>query len=192
MLLFRMGDKLFCHKDYALIAQRQIEIILSQTDLELILTDDAVSDTYPHDVSLNLVFTGNALLGKADAMAQKVKQHAAERDIPIYSVNQGYTKCSSVVLEGALITSDASIAKAAQKAELDCLLISHGSVTLKGYDHGFIGGASGIYQKNVFFCGNIETHPDGKRIVNFCHLHGYEVHSLSDKPLFDSGTLMFF
>ena len=115
-----MGDKLFCHKDYSLIAEKQIQTILSQTDLELILTDDAVSDIYPHDVSLNLVFTGNALIGKESAMSQKVKQYAAEQNVTVYSVNQGYTKCSSVVLENGLITSDVGIAKAAQKMKLDC------------------------------------------------------------------------
>ena len=192
MLLFRMDNKLFCHRDYAPIADRQIQTILSKTDLDLILTDDPVSDVYPHDVSLNLVFTRNILLGKTDAMAQKVKRHANSLDIPVFPVKQGYTKCSCVVLENAVITSDTSIAKAASKAELDCLLISQGNVTLKGYDYGFIGGASGVYQKTVFFCGNIKKHPDEERIANFCHLHGYEVHSLSDEPLFDAGTLMFF
>lgn len=192
MLLFRMGNKLFCHKDYATIADRQLHTILTNTSLELILTDDAVSAVYPHDISLNLVFTRNMILGKADAMAQKVKQYAASLDIPILSVKQGYTKCSCVVLGNGLITDDTSIANAAEKAELDCLLISHGGVTLKGYDYGFIGGASGVYENTVFFCGDIKKHPDAKRIESFCRLHGYEVCSLSDQPLFDAGTLLFF
>ena len=192
MLLFRMKNKLFCHKDYAPIADRQIQTILSNTDLELVLTDDPVSDAYPHDVSLNLVFTGNFLMGKSNTVAKKVKEYAKENGISLISVKQGYTKCSCVVLENGVITADTGIATAAQKIGLDCLLISHGNVTLPEYDYGFIGGASGVYQNTVFFCGNIKAHPDGERIVNFCHLHGYEVHSLSDKPLFDSGTLMFF
>ena len=192
MLLFCIGNKLFCHKDYALIAERQIQTILTKTDLELVLTDDPVSDVYPHDISLNLVFTRNMILGKQDAMAKKVKQYAASHDIPIFSVKQGYTKCASVVLDNGVITSDVSIANVVQKAEIDCLLISHGNVALKGYDYGFIGGASGVYQNTVFFCGDVKKHPDAKRIECFCHSHGYEMRSLSCEPLFDAGTIMFF
>ncbi len=192
MLLFRLGDKLFCHREYYAIAKSEIDKILSISDLSLCLTDDKTSETYPNDIALNLVFTGNILIGKKDHVAKKVKEHAQASHISLLDVKQGYTKCSCVVLNRALITADTGIARAAELGGLDCLLISSGDVELKGYSYGFLGGSSGVYGKTVFFCGNIKRHKDANRIVDFCRSHGYEAVSLSDEPLFDAGTLMFF
>ena len=192
MLLLKVGERLFCHEEYYAIAKDEIQNILKVSGLSLCLTDDAVSEDYPHDVSLNLVFTGNLLIGKSDTAAKKVKDYAASCHIPLLSVKQGYAKCSSVVLENAIITADTGIESAAKDAELDTLLISNGNVTLPPYPYGFLGGASGVYGKTVFFCGDLRSHSDGTQIEAFCRKHGYEVISLSHEPLFDVGTVMFF
>jgi len=192
MLLLKVGERLFCHEEYYAIAKDEIQNILKVSGLSLCLTDDAVSDDYPHDVSLNLVFTGNLLIGKSDTASKKVKDYAASGRIPLLSVKQGYAKCSSVVLEDAIITADTGMEAAAKGAGLDTLLISSGGVTLPPYPYGFLGGASGVCGKTVFFCGSINSHPDGAKITAFCHSHGYDIVSLSHESLFDVGTVMFF
>lgn len=192
MLLLKIEDRLFCHEEYYKIAKNEIQKILDTSGLSLCLTDDAVSNSYPLDVSLNLVFTGNLLIGKKDTVAKKVKEYAEDCQIPVVSVKQGYAKCSSLVLENAIVTADLGIETAAKNAGLDTLRITNGGVTLPPYPYGFLGGASGVCGKTVFFCGSIDRHPDGASITAFCRSHGYEVISLSNEPLFDAGTILFF
>ena len=193
MLIFPLGDRLFVHKDYYAEAQTVIDKIIEQTSLSLIFTDDVVGAEYPRDISLNLVVSGNYILGRYDSMAKAVAAHAKSMNIQLVNTKQGYAKCSTVALgDSALITADPTLEHAGRAISLDVLRISEGHVTLDGYDHGFIGGASGIYGNTVFFCGAILSHPDGNGIVKFCRAHGFDVVSLSDEPLFDIGTIFLF
>lgn len=192
MLLLRLGDTLFCHRAYYAIAKNEIDRILCTSKLSLCLTEDNVGAIYPEDIALNFVFTRNILLGNTSFLSEKVKSYVKERHIALLSVKQGYAKCSSVVLDGALITADSGIASAAQKASVDTLLVSAGDVSLPPYPYGFLGGASGVCGKTVFFSGNLGCHRDGNSIEAFCQKHGYDVISLSYEPLFDCGSILFF
>lgn len=192
MLLLRLGTMLFCHAEYYAIAKTEIDQILRAANLTLCLTEDDVKEEYPKDIGLNFVFTGNILLGKTDFMSEKLKAYAKAHQIASHSVAQGYAKCSSVVLENALITADTGIASAAQSLGMDALIISSGDVSLPPYPYGFLGGTSGVCEKSVFFCGDLIKHRDGKQIDAFCRTHGYEVISLSAEPLYDGGGILFF
>ena len=70
--------------------------------------------------------------------------------------------------------------------------ISPGSVLLDGYDYGFIGGASGFDGRSLYFCGDVDLHPDGCAIRSFCDDHGIGCVSLSPLPLHDVGGIFFF
>ena len=193
MLILPLEDRLFVHKDYYAQARTVIDKIIAQTSLSLILTDDVVRAEYPRDVSLNIVVSGNYILGRCDSIGKAVAAHAKSMNIQLVNTNQGYAKCSTVVLgDKALITADPTIAHAGRSISLDVLRISEGYVSLDGYDHGFIGGASGVYGNTVFFCGDVLSHPDGNVIVDFCRANGFDVLSLSDEPLCDMGTIFFF
>ena len=61
---------------------------------------------------------------------------------------------------------------AAEKKGIDVLAVSPAGVRLDGYNCGFIGGATGADKENVYFCGNVDLHPDGERIKAFCEKHG--------------------
>ena len=193
MLILPIGERLFVHKNYYEEAREAVDIIIGHTSLHLTLTDDRVGDLYPHDVPLNLIVSGNRIIGRQDTMSKSVAAYAEREALTVVNVKQGYAKCSTVVLgDKALITADPAIEKAARDLSLDVLRITPGHVSLRGYDCGFIGGASGVFHDTVFFCGNILSHPDGKTIVDFCSKHGFQVVSLSEEPLYDVGTLFFF
>jgi len=193
MLILPIDGRLFVHKDYYAEARETVDSILRFASLRLVLTDDKVSEQYPYDVSLNLVVSGNRIIGRQDTMSKTVAAYAEREDLTVVNVKQGYAKCSTVVLgDKALITADPAIEKAARALSLDVLRITPGHVSLRGYDCGFIGGASGVFHDTVFFCGNILSHPDGKAIVNFCSKHAFQVVSLSEESLYDVGTLFFF
>lgn len=191
MLMFELDGKLFVCEQYYSEAKESIDKIIQATDLELMLTNDLLSAQYPHDVKFNAFVLKGAMIGNTSNISQEIKKHANYLGIVQANVKQGYAKCSTVVLDGAVISADNGICKTARELGADTLLVSSGGVALEGYDCGFIGGASGVCGNQVFFCGDITKHKDFESIATFCAAHGYEVTSLSDEPLYDVGTIMF-
>ena len=104
-------------------------------------------------------------------------------------VNQGYTRCAAAVVDDhSIITADAGVSRAAKNAGMDVLDIAPGHIELKGYDHGFIGGASFKINNNVVaFTGKLDGHPDEGRIYDFLAGHGQKALILTDRPIFDIG-----
>ena len=148
--------------------------------------------TYPYDIAFNCVQIGNKLLCNEKYTHKNIIDFAIKNGIQIINVNQGYAKCSTcVVSDNAIITEDESIYNAAKVNGIDTLIIRKGYVKLIGYDYGFIGGCSGLCDKNkLFFNGCIEEHPDYEKILNHCKCHGTTPISLSDKPLYDIGSII--
>jgi len=187
MLIFRFDGKLFVCREYYEEARETIDCIIKKTDLELIVTSDRLGKNYPEDVKFNAFILNSAIVGNIEHISEEIKSYFKVQK----NVRQGYAKCSSVVLDGAVISADRGIYTAALELGADALLISPDGVKLDGYDCGFIGGASGVCGNNVFFCGDITKHGDFSKISDFCSRHGYEVISLSDEPLYDVGTIIF-
>ena len=192
MLIFFTDKHLITHKSYFPIAQEQLKLIAQRSERRLLLTDEPIGNIYPSDVLLNAAVVGNTIIGSERAMSAHIKNYGTECQKQIVNVKQGYAKCSvCVVDDNAIITADLGIADKAKEAGIDVLTVTPGHVTLEGYDTGFIGGASGIYRDTVYFCGNIDRHPDANAIRTFCQKHGKQAVSLSDGELFDVGTLFF-
>ncbi len=147
---------------------------------------------YPGDVLLNAARAGNKLLAKVSALDKMIKDYSFKNHLQLINVNQGYAKCSTVIVdERSIITADQSIANAALKNEMDVLVIRPGYVELKGHDYGFLGGACGkIGRDLIAFTGNIELHPDFTKISTFCRLRNVSVLSLTNTPLKDIGGIM--
>lgn len=192
MLIFRLGDKLFVSKDYYGEAKETIDYIIKKASLGLVITDDTFGAEYPNDVKFNAFVIGNTLIGNTNSISTRLKAYAESVGTKLTNVKQGYAKCSTVVLGEAVISADKGICEEVKKIGFEALQISPDGVSLDGYGCGFIGGASGVFENKVFFCGDIAKHPDFKPISDFCRAHGYEVISLSEEPLYDVGTILFF
>ena len=166
--------------------------IIDSLDINVIVTKNPVSCEYPRDVGLNAAIVGNNLICNVKYTDIKIIDHAYFTGKNIIDVKQGYANCSvCTVGENAVITSDASIYSRAVQNKIDVLLIEKGHINLDGYDYGFIGGCSGLINKNrLVFTGNIELHPHYLDIKNFCEGRGVEVISLSNKKLYDYGSLL--
>ncbi len=188
MLLFKFGKKLLVCREYYREAKAEIDFIINESSLELILTDDKLGNGYPQDIAFNAFIINGTVVGNTEFVSKEIKNlcRAEKR------VKQGYAKCSSVVLDSAVITADKGIFTAAKELGAGALLISPNGVRLDGYDCGFIGGASGVWGNRVIFCGDVSAHGDFNKISEFCSAHGYEVISLSHEPLYDVGTILFF
>lgn len=150
-----------------------------------------LADKYPLDVPLNVASLGNTLICNPKTCAKEILIFAKEEGMAIINVNQGYTKCSTLIVDDhAIITEDESIYKAVLDSDedIDALLIKKGYVSLPGYDYGFIGGASVTISDKVFFFGAIQDHPDYDKIKLFIEQHGKHLVQLSsDKQLLDIG-----
>lgn len=194
MLVFFCGDILLCCEDYySNYGKNEIDLIMSLCPtLRLWLTDEAVTEKYPGDILLNAATIGDTIFGLVPHISSKIIKYAKDNGMHAVNVRQGYAKCSTcIVSQKAVITSDNTIAYAARENGIDALLIRPGHIVLEGVSYGFIGGACGCDDENVYFCGDITAHPDFGIINDFCKKHGKNPVSLSDEPLTDTGSLFF-
>lgn len=192
MLIFPFENVLFVHNEYYQEASTILEKIAERSGYRLSVVKETVSAKYPNDVSLNLFCLGKNLFGRADKIPRSICDYAKGKDYQIVNTNQGYAKCSTVVVgTNAIITADASIKDAAEKTGADVQIISEGHVTLSPYPYGFLGGASGYCKNTVYFCGNITLHPDAKSIATFCRKYDCEIICLSEESLADMGSIFF-
>lgn len=154
---------------------------------EIQLIAEIPGNTYPNDCLLNCFVIRNILIS-GKSCSRSVIEYAQQGSIEIRMVNQGYAKCSTVIVsDDAIITADKTIAKA---LENDCkvLMIKPGSIRLDGYNYGFIGGACGKLSANeLAFYGNPYRHTDGKRIISFIEDNNCEAISLCNGELVDFG-----
>lgn len=148
---------------------------------------------YPENVLLNFLYFNNKLYGKASAIDPNLFEYCTKNNIEIVNINQGYARCSTLVLNNhAAITADVSIKNALEKDGAEVLLISPAHINLEGYDYGFIGGASGkISDNTIVFFGNAELHPCYSSIREFCFKYQIEIKILCKKmPLTDVGGIV--
>ena len=141
---------------------------------------------YPNDVGLCVCATGKYTLYDPKTVDPAVAPLLGGK---LVSVNQGYTRCAAAVVDDhSIITADAGVSRAAKNAGMDVLDIEPGYIELKGYGHGFIGGASfKISDNTVAFTGKLTEHPDGGHIYEFLAKHGQKALILTDRPIFDVG-----
>lgn len=192
MLIFIGLGKIFCHENYYESNRELIDRISSLSNSEIRVSSEPTGAKYPYDVLFNACIVGNNLICNEKTVSELILNEAKAQGYKIISVSQGYTKCSvCVVSDTAIITADSGIAKACRDRGIDVLEISEGHISLPPYDFGFIGGASGVYADKVYFCGSIDTHPDGEKIKEFCLKHKKIAVSLSDGELQDVGSLFF-
>ncbi len=163
---------------------------------------DLLSPEYPKDVLYNAVVTEKFLICNTNTVSEDLASAAQAHypDIVSIHVQQGYSKCSMVVVdERHFITEDEGIFRALQKYNktrpddspaAECLLVEPGHVDLPGYKRGFIGGASGRIVDEIWFNGDIEAHPDWERIRDLIEGCGLSVRSFAGLPLMDIGSII--
>lgn len=182
------GDKIVCTDLSAGYCKE-----LKRLGFKLIDSRMEVTEKYPKDIPVNSAFLGkNHLICGVKHTSPVLLEHAVRHDINILNTKQGYAKCSTcVVNKNAIITSDKSIFGLAVKNGIDALLIRSGYITLDGLNYGFIGGASGMIDKNIMaFTGDISLHPDYVEIRAFLRKHSVDYVCLTDGKLRDIGGIL--
>ena len=193
MLIFELDGSVFAESSYIDCAPKIFGEIANR-GYNIIPCDVLLGNEYPQDIAFNIAVCDNTLYGNIKHNATEIIEFAKSKAFKLQSVKQGYAKCSTVVLGNeAIITADDGIAKYAISNGLRVLKINNSpdSVTLNGYNYGFIGGACGVIDNKVYFSGDVSLHPDSQNILSFCDALGFETISLTTEKLVDIGGIIF-
>ena len=188
MLLHHLGGE----DIYAASYSPPLILALQSAGFKTKVMQEPLGGAYPFDVRLNCFLLANYLFCNKKTVDTFLLNYYQSNGAEVVHSKQGYAKCSvCIVDENSIITEDAGIYRAAVTAKINALLILKGSVSLPGYDYGFIGGCSGKLDKHTLaFCGDIRLHPDYEKINLFCLKRGVNTYSLWNGPLTDMGGIL--
>lgn len=150
-----------------------------------------IGEKYPENIRFNAVCTEKFFMHSLKYTSSKLIKEADLMGLKLIDVNQGYTKCNTVVVDdNSVITSDVSVFRAAKNHGVDVLMISKGFVNLSGFEYGFLGGASGRVDNEIVFCGNLSVHPDFNSIARFIYERDVGIKYFSSFLLTDIGSII--
>ncbi len=169
--------------DYFKSKMPEIEVIPGKTILK---------ENYPYDIAYNAARVGNNIICNKNFTDDEILNFAYKNDLNLINTKQGYAKCSiCVVSNDAIITSDKNIQSQALENDIDVLLVNDNEIKLTEFDHGFIGGATGLIKENILAVnGNIRLHTNYNEIIEFCAKHNVEVVSLNNDEIIDIGSIL--
>ena len=157
-----------------------------------ISVQEGIMKPYPTDIALNACFINKYLLCREASLSALLKTHCLNNSIKIINTKQGYSKCSvCVVNENSVITEDEGIAYLLNNYQCGVLLLNRGGVYLSDRHCGFIGGCSGLLDKNVmFFNGDVKKHSQYAEIKDFLGKRNIEIICSENPRLTDFGGLI--
>ncbi len=165
--------------------------ILKDSELAYVLGNHQPHSPYPGHIPYNVVVLDRYLLHNLDVTEPKLLEAARVGGLTPIHVRQGYTKCSTVVVDGrSIITSDLGISKSISALDIECLVVQEGFVSLDPFPYGFLGGASGRVEDALVWNGSLEHHPDREAIRAFVKSKGLKNIEFEGMPLIDIGTII--
>lgn len=188
MVFAVLAGRMFLSECYFYAHPAAVERIAQLGGFDLCLSNDVRSARYPHDVAFNIAVWQNTLICRPDVTCPALLEHAKAHGYRVIPVRQGYTGCSCLMTDRAVLTFDRGIAKNLDRENVPCVLFDEGGISLPGYDCGFLGGASGCHGGKIYICGNSATLPCSNQLNST----GYRIISLSDDPVIDYGGIKIF
>ena len=189
MVLFKTGKREFiCAPD----VYEEYKRMLQPIGVDLICGKKELKSNYPEDIAYNILKTDSSAFGKFSETEETIKKYLEAENIKMINVKQGYSKCSVCSFAGGAITADESLYSALLADGQDTLKIPCGEIFLRGYDYGFIGGASGENDDGeLFFFGDLKMLSFGEKIIRFLEEKKKKIHQISGITPIDVGTIMF-
>ncbi|CAM2777415.1 DUF6873 family GME fold protein [Hathewaya histolytica] len=180
------NKSILVHKDI----QMDFIQLLESKNLKVLYTENSLEATYPKDIIINALSTEEFFihnLNFTDKTLLKKNMHKK-----LISVNQGYTKCSTALVnKNSIITSDVTIAKNLKENNFNVLLIPPGDIILEGLNYGFIGGTCGLVEDNVLaFYGDLNYYAYGREVLKFLKECKVEPLFLRKSKLIDRGSIL--
>ena len=166
---------------------------LENRGFELIKGKSVLQGCYPLDIPYNVARVGRWAFHNLKYTDPVLLEELKRQGVEMVHVNQGYAKCSvSVVDAESIITADRAIAAKAGLLGLDVLLIEEcQNIMLPGIDRGFIGGSTGLIDKDLWAInGNVHMLKSFDSIRQFLKKRNIGVVSLTSGQPVDIGTIL--
>ncbi len=190
MLICKIDNKIFCYNDYYFNNKGVFSSL--ENKYEIVRVQKPCMKKYPEDIALNVLVIGKRLFCNEKHTASEIKEYAKENGYKIINVSQGYSACSTLVIDDShAITADKGIYKALLNEKIDTLLISNDKITLNGYNCGFVGGSGGVFNKTAYFFGDISTLDDFEKIKAFLEGNNCNIFCISLTDVYDFGGIKF-
>ena len=185
MLMHILDNNIMVHKDMDSEFIQKLDLL----NYKVYKSNSTLQSTYPYNICLNALCIGNLFVHSINFTDTNLLSLLKNKKL--INVKQGYTKCSTCIVNNhAIITSDVSIAKALSLEKIDVLLIPPGDILLPGLNYGFIGGATGLIEDNVLaFYGHLDHYLYGKEVLKFLNKHKVEPVFLRNGKLIDRGSI---
>lgn len=189
MLICKIEDTVFTYRDYY---YNNVELFSKIEEKYKVIRIDGGKREYPNDIKLNVLVIGKGIYGRLDKVSDEVLDFAKSNGYTLTSVNQGYSACSTLVInEKSAITSDIGIYNALLKNGINSLFVTTEGIKLEGYNCGFIGGAGGVLGNTAYFFGDIKFHPDYEKIQEFLKEQNCTEISILGGGVYDFGGIKF-
>jgi hypothetical protein len=145
---------------------------------------------YPESVRYNAAVNEHYLVHRVEFTDPIILQTChTQKKVP---VKQAYTRCNLLLLkDDHYLTSDQGIHKNLKRTGLVGICVSPEGIVLPGFPNGFIGGAMGLLNDNVYITGSLSHYPEGQAVKEFLEALKYEIVELYAGPLFDGGGILF-
>lgn len=158
-------------------------------DVELFKGNSYIGRTYPECCAYNIASVGKTVICNTKYAEKNILEYYRKNNYEIIHINQGFAKCNICVLpNGIMVTEDMGIYNTLKKHNKKIYRITHGFVKLAGFEYGFIGGATGVFEDKLITCGNINS-DEFKALLNKLNIEYIE---LPGNGLLDCGSIISF
>ncbi|WP_326910310.1 DUF6873 family GME fold protein [Sedimentibacter sp. MB31-C6] len=166
--------------------------VFNDKGIKVIKGGKTLCRNYPEDIAYNVARIGRYAVHNTRHTDQVLKYYLEEADVEFIHVNQGYSKCSiATISNNKAITSDSSIHDKLISYNINCMFINPKIVQLNGYNHGFIGGCTGLINEKIFLStGVINDYIILNSLKKFIQSSGYIYEEASRQQIIDLGTLI--
>ena len=167
--------------------QKRLTEALRAEGFDVLPVDD-IGSSYPADCRLNGFMLNDRIVGNRKCLSRELLDR-----FDLINVNQGYARCSSIVLSGdTVFTDDISIFNRLSSEEgIDCRCFPQEEIVLKGYDKGFLGGCYGLISRNeILFSGDPSSLSNGQELIEALKEKGASIVCLSSSVPYDFGGIV--
>lgn len=162
--------------------------ILKSKKIKFTFGNNNIECKYPFTSFYNALVTSQNIVHNRKYTDNKILE--LNKNKRFTNVNQSYSRCSCVYVNGLYLTSDMGIYKAITAEGFSAYYIRPDSIVLSGFKHGFWGGCCGVYNNQLFVSGNLNYlfREDKQKLCGNSNLDIVELYS---GPLYDVGGILF-
>ncbi|MDO5018317.1 MAG: hypothetical protein Q4E02_03365 [Lagierella massiliensis] len=164
---------------------------LMKFNVRVVESYNNINKIFPNDIALNISRTKDFYFHKKGYTDKNVIHYLMDKSRPIYT-NQGYSKCSSLIIkQNVIITCDKGLYNTYIKNGIKAYFLPQGSIDLPGYNTGFIGGCGGMISKNeILFYGNLDKYKYREELIEILTRENITYYYPSDCDFVDRGSII--